>query len=69
MEGLWVNRLMFGDQPSAGVMTIAIEGTYKFFQQVQKLGLYDSEMVEADALKLVQDSYVDDFRLVDLNIM
>ena len=54
------NCVMFGDRPAAGLMTIAIERAHESYKKVQQLGIFDSELVEADAHKLLRDSYVDD---------
>merc|ERR1712074_238952 len=54
------NVVMFGDRPAAGFMTIAVERAYESFPEIEKLGIYKSEHVRSDALKLLKDSYVDD---------
>ena len=51
---------MFGDRPTASLMTIAVERACESYSEVQKLGIFPIDWVEIDACKLKRDSYVDD---------
>ena len=51
---------MFGDRPAAGLMTCAIESAQESYKEVQKLGIFDPQLVEHDSLKLARDFKVDD---------
>merc|ERR1712121_477475 len=43
------NCVMFGDRPAAGLMSIAVERAHESYKEVQQLGIYKPELVEADA--------------------
>ena len=47
------NYVMIGNQPAAGLMTIAIERAQESFQQEHKFGIFDPKLFEADSIKLV----------------
>lgn len=57
------NFTMFRNKPLAGLVTIAIERAEESYQQVQRLGLFDLNVVKEDSLELVQDSYMDDIHI------
>ena len=54
------DRLQFGDRPAAALMSIAVERASKTAADVAAELNLPEELVMADSVKLVQDTYVDD---------